>query len=162
RRPSPVSGAAAPPRRCFRRTYERPAGRRGARSVSGPGFGDLACAAPVGWLASPEGPKSESERRPGWEPIAAAPGAPRRGGAPRAGRDPSEVRLVAVSKTHPPEAVVAAVDAGVADIGENRAVEMASKAAAVDALLSHVDGSAFRPVWHFLGTLQTGTVRHVA
>ena len=82
--------------------------------------------------------------------------------AARVARDPREIRLVAVAKTHPPEAVAAALDAGVADIGENHAVEMASKVASVGAMLSRRGETGSRPVWHFLGKLQTGTVRHVA
>lgn len=40
--------------------------------------------------------------------------------AERAGREPGSVRLVAVTKGHPVEAIRAAVTAGLADIGENR------------------------------------------
>ena len=70
--------------------------------------------------------------------------------AQRAGRDPDAVRLIAVTKTHPVVAVEAAVRAGVRDLGENRAADLATKATAVPA------------TWHFLGKLQSGTVRHVA
>jgi pyridoxal phosphate enzyme (YggS family) len=70
--------------------------------------------------------------------------------AGRAGRDPASVRLVAVTKTHPIEAVAAARRAGIEDLGENRAADLARKAPVVPA------------VWHFLGKLQSGTVRHVA
>jgi len=70
--------------------------------------------------------------------------------AVRVGRTPEEVRLVAVTKTHPVEAVRAALAAGVRDFGENHAVDLAAKAAAVPA------------IWHFIGKLQSGTVRHVA
>jgi pyridoxal phosphate enzyme (YggS family) len=68
----------------------------------------------------------------------------------RAGRAPGDVRLVAVTKTHPVEAVRAAFDAGVEDFGENHAVDLAAKAVSVPA------------TWHFIGKLQSGTVRHVA
>jgi PLP dependent protein len=82
--------------------------------------------------------------------------------AERAGRDPAAVRLVAVTKTHPVEAVAAAVWAGATDIGENHAVDLRDKAAAF-ARLSRTEGDALPPpVWHFLGKLQAGTVRHVA
>jgi PLP dependent protein len=76
--------------------------------------------------------------------------------ARRADRDPGGVRLIAVTKTHPVADVLAAVQAGVSDFGENRAVDLASKASSV-ALLG-----PGRPRWHFLGKLQSGTVRHVA
>lgn len=69
----------------------------------------------------------------------------------RAGRDPEGVRVVAVAKTFPADAVVAALDAGVTDIGENRPQELAQKAAAV----------GDRARWHFVGHLQTNKVRQV-
>ncbi|MBS7810618.1 YggS family pyridoxal phosphate-dependent enzyme [Roseococcus pinisoli] len=47
--------------------------------------------------------------------------------ARRAGRDPAEVTLVAVSKTHPAEAVAAALAAGQTVFGENRVQEAATK-----------------------------------
>ena len=72
------------------------------------------------------------------------------GACRRAGRDPSEITLVAVSKTVPVEVVRAARDLGVADFGENRAGELAAKSGAVPA------------TWHFIGTVQTGTARKVA
>ena len=65
--------------------------------------------------------------------------------AERAGRDPASVRLIAVSKTQPAEAVRAAIDAGVTDIGENYVQEGQAKRAAVGA------GAAF---WHLIGHLQ--------
>ena len=69
----------------------------------------------------------------------------------RAGRDVDEVRLVAASKTVPPEAIRWALDAGVTDFGENYVKELRDKhAAAPDAR------------WHFIGTLQTNTAHHVA
>ena len=69
----------------------------------------------------------------------------------RAGRDASEVTLVAVAKTFPVDRVVAVLDAGVADIGENRAQELKEKAAVVGG----------RAIWHFIGPLQTNKVRQV-
>lgn len=49
----------------------------------------------------------------------------------QAGRSPDSVRLMAVSKTHPPEAICAAYAAGQRLFGENRVQEMAGKAPAV-------------------------------
>ena len=51
--------------------------------------------------------------------------------AARAGRMADEVTLVAVSKTHPPDAVRAAFGAGIRDVGENRVQEAEGKAAAL-------------------------------
>ena len=63
--------------------------------------------------------------------------------ARRAGRDPDEVTLVAAAKLQPPEAIRAVVAAGVPDIGENYAQELATAAAAVPGAR-----------WHFIGRLQ--------
>ncbi len=46
----------------------------------------------------------------------------------RAGRDPARVRLVAVSKTKPPEVVREAYEAGQRDFGESYAQELRDKA----------------------------------
>ncbi|MBW3654943.1 MAG: YggS family pyridoxal phosphate-dependent enzyme, partial [Gemmatimonadetes bacterium] len=62
----------------------------------------------------------------------------------RAGRT-GEVTLVAVTKTHPPEIVRAAIAAGLADVGENRVQEMEDKVAVVGR-------TAVR--WHLIGHLQ--------
>lgn len=65
--------------------------------------------------------------------------------AAEAGRDPAGVTLVAVTKGHPLEAVEAALDAGLVDLGENRAGELEEKAA-------RVRGEAVR--WHMVGHVQ--------
>lgn len=73
----------------------------------------------------------------------------------RAGRDPAGVRLIGVSKTRTADEVVAAVRAGLSDLGENYAQELVAKARAVaDAGLA--------PRWHFLGGLQSNKVRALA
>jgi pyridoxal phosphate enzyme (YggS family) len=63
----------------------------------------------------------------------------------RSGRSPEEIRIVAVTKGHPQEAVDAAIDAGLGDLGENRLGELGEKAARVEA-------RAVR--WHMIGHLQ--------
>ena len=68
--------------------------------------------------------------------------------AARAGRDPAGVRLVAVCKTVPPDAVAAAYAAGHREFGENRVQEALAK---IDALPADV-------VWHLVGHLQTNKV----
>ncbi|MDE2796370.1 MAG: YggS family pyridoxal phosphate-dependent enzyme [Gemmatimonadota bacterium] len=65
--------------------------------------------------------------------------------AERSGRDPSAVRIVAVTKAHPADAVVAAAGAGLSDIGENRAEELDEK-------LPLVDAPGIR--WHMIGHVQ--------
>jgi PLP dependent protein len=64
--------------------------------------------------------------------------------AAAAGRDPSEVTLVGITKTHPPVAAQRAVDLGVVDLGENRVEEAVAKA-------ERVSGAR----WHFVGRLQS-------
>jgi pyridoxal phosphate enzyme (YggS family) len=70
----------------------------------------------------------------------------------RAGRRDGSVTLCAVSKTFPPEAVVEAVVAGVADVGENRVQEAQGKRPAVEAL-------GARARWHLIGHLQSNKAR---
>ncbi|MBP6833789.1 MAG: YggS family pyridoxal phosphate-dependent enzyme [Deltaproteobacteria bacterium] len=74
--------------------------------------------------------------------------------ARRAGRDPATVALLAVSKTHGPEAVRAAYARGQRDFGENYVQELVPKAAAL------ADLTELR--WHFIGHLQTNKCRDVA
>ena len=69
----------------------------------------------------------------------------------RAGRAPSEVTIVAVSKTHPASAVREAAAAGATDFGENYAQELAAKRG---------DCGAVR--WHFIGRLQRNKAKLVA
>jgi pyridoxal phosphate enzyme (YggS family) len=76
--------------------------------------------------------------------------------AARAGRTPGEVTLVAVSKTHPPEAVREAFAAGVRDVGENRVQEAEGKVAA----LADLPPQGLR--WHLVGHLQSNKARKAA
>ena len=71
--------------------------------------------------------------------------------ARRAGRDPAEVTLVAVSKMQSAETVAAAYAAGLRLFGENRVEEAGPKAAAVARLLA----PAPPPAWHMIGHLQS-------
>ncbi|MCA9537961.1 MAG: YggS family pyridoxal phosphate-dependent enzyme [Myxococcales bacterium] len=68
------------------------------------------------------------------------------------GRDPASVVLIGASKKQPIEALLAAVEAGVPDLGENYVQEWQGK---VDAL-----GDA--PIWHFIGHLQRNKAKHLA
>jgi pyridoxal phosphate enzyme (YggS family) len=65
-----------------------------------------------------------------------------------AGRDPSGVELVAVSKTVTPERLAAAVAAGLTVLGENRVQEAEAKAPLVS-------GAS----WHLVGPLQSNKAR---
>jgi len=71
----------------------------------------------------------------------------------RAGRDPSDVTLVAVAKTFPVEAVREAVRAGAADIGENYVQELIGKR-------QQLAEAGVR--WHFIGHLQSNKVKYIA
>ena len=74
--------------------------------------------------------------------------------AAAAGRDPSSVKLVCVSKTQSAALVREAYAAGQRAFGENYAQELAGKAEAL-ADLADVE-------WHFIGHLQTNKARLVA
>jgi PLP dependent protein len=67
--------------------------------------------------------------------------------ARRAGRQPEEIALMAVSKTHPPQRIREAYAAGLRLFGENRVQEFIGKTAAV-ADLPNAE-------WHMIGHLQT-------
>jgi pyridoxal phosphate enzyme (YggS family) len=82
-----------------------------------------------------------------------------------AGRDPSSVRLIAVSKTFPIDAVREAYAAGQRDFGENRVQEALQKIAALQAgtALQEKTGSTDLLIrWHLLGHLQTNKARKAA
>lgn len=69
------------------------------------------------------------------------------------GRNPSDIILLAVSKTFSAEHIADAVRSGVFDIGENYVQELLLKKSAL-----HDD----RIRWHFIGHLQSNKVRHLA
>jgi pyridoxal phosphate enzyme (YggS family) len=71
----------------------------------------------------------------------------------RAGRAPDSVRLLAVSKTFPAEAVAAAHAAGQTAFGENYVQEGVAKVQA----LSHLPLE-----WHFIGPIQSNKTRPIA
>jgi pyridoxal phosphate enzyme (YggS family) len=73
--------------------------------------------------------------------------------ASRAGRKPDDVRLIAVSKTHPIEAVRAAAAAGQLDFGENKVQEALQKIA---------QGADMGIRWHLIGHLQSNKARKAA
>lgn len=68
----------------------------------------------------------------------------------RAGRDPGEVEIIAVTKTHGAEVVDEAWRAGLHIVGENKVQEAAWKKPA----------SIAGPEWHLIGHLQSNKVRH--
>jgi pyridoxal phosphate enzyme (YggS family) len=74
-------------------------------------------------------------------------------GAARAcGRTPDEVRLIAVSKTHPAEAITTAIAAGQRDFGESTAQEALTK-------IPRFRNQGLE--WHFIGHLQSNKARFI-
>ena len=74
--------------------------------------------------------------------------------ARQAGRDPNEITLMAVSKTHPPQSIIAAYRAGIRIFGESRVQEFAAK---VGALQSLKDAQ-----WILIGHLQSNKANKAA
>jgi len=70
-----------------------------------------------------------------------------------AGRDPSGIMLVAVSKTKPPELVREAAVHGVTEFGENYVHEATGKMSGLEDLPIH---------WHFIGAVQSNKTREIA
>lgn len=67
------------------------------------------------------------------------------------GRNRSEIKLIAVSKTQPVEIIKEALLTGIKDFGENKAMELRDK--------SELLGGDFN--WHFIGHLQTNKVKYI-
>lgn len=72
----------------------------------------------------------------------------------KAGRLPTDITLVAVSKTFPVASIIEASNAGAGDLGENRVEEAAEKIPVVNQMLS-----AGRIRWHLIGHLQRRKAR---
>jgi pyridoxal phosphate enzyme (YggS family) len=74
--------------------------------------------------------------------------------AKRSGRSPSEVALMAVTKTHPPDRIREAYESGLRLFGENRVQEFSAKAGALADLVG--------AEWHMIGHLQTNKAAKAA
>ncbi len=68
------------------------------------------------------------------------------------GRDPKEVQLIAVTKTHPEETILEAYDAGLRNFGENKVQELVPK---MEKLPDDI-------IWHMVGTVQTNKIKDLA
>jgi hypothetical protein len=80
----------------------------------------------------------------------------------RVGRSPREVAIVAVTKAADLDAVKNAIDAGLTELGENRARQLADRAAEIDAYLRRRRTPPPAPVrWHMVGHLQRNKVKAV-
>jgi pyridoxal phosphate enzyme (YggS family) len=73
-----------------------------------------------------------------------------RSAAAASNRAPDDVRLIAISKTHPPALIKEALASGATDLGENRVQEAEPK-------ILEIGRSAAR--WHLVGHLQTNKAR---
>jgi PLP dependent protein len=73
--------------------------------------------------------------------------------ASRAGRDPTTICLVAISKTFPPDRIREAASSGQTDFGENKVQEALAK----------IDASTDLPIrWHLVGHLQSNKAKKAA
>lgn len=68
---------------------------------------------------------------------------------------PDEVRLIAVSKTHPTETIIEAYEAGQRTFGESRVQELVAKYDELSSMYLDIQ-------WHFIGPLQTNKVKYIA
>ena len=73
----------------------------------------------------------------------------------QAGRTPEEVGLVAVSKRIDTDLVVAGMKAGQVLLGENRMPEAMDRRPVLDQALAEGGLQDLRPVWHFIGHIQS-------
>ncbi len=71
--------------------------------------------------------------------------------AEKSSRELSEIKLIAVSKTHPISLIMQCYSAGVRDFGENKAIELRDKS---ELLKNDI-------TWHFIGHLQTNKVKYI-
>ena len=74
--------------------------------------------------------------------------------AKRAGRSPSQIALMAVTKTHPPDPIREAYESGLRLFGENRVQEFSTKAGTLADLVG--------AEWHMIGHLQTNKAAKAA
>lgn len=66
-----------------------------------------------------------------------------------------KIKIIAVSKTHTPQAIVAAYEAGARIFGENYVQELTEKQ-------KILEEKGMIPEWHFIGHLQTNKVKYIA
>jgi len=84
--------------------------------------------------------------------------------AERAGRNPLDVTLVAVTKTRTPLEIAAAVEAGCVDLGENRVQEFLEKKDEIQELVekNEKNEKKLNIKWHLIGHLQRNKVKYIA
>jgi pyridoxal phosphate enzyme (YggS family) len=80
--------------------------------------------------------------------------------AERSGRGADDVLLVAVTKTHTPEEMIPAIEAGCTDIGENKVQEIMDKYDIVGELSAKNEKNP-NIKWHMIGHLQRNKVKYI-
>lgn len=70
----------------------------------------------------------------------------------KCGRNPDEIKLIAVSKTKPNEAIIDAYSAGQLHFGENRMQELQDKMDSIDLPEIH---------WHMIGAMQSNKIKYI-
>ncbi len=70
-------------------------------------------------------------------------------------RNPSDIKVIAVSKTHPASVLLQAYEHGITIFGENYVQELIEKQKAFEE-------KGFQPEWHYIGHLQTNKVKYIA
>jgi pyridoxal phosphate enzyme (YggS family) len=82
----------------------------------------------------------------------------------RVGRDPSEIKLVVVTKSATIEGIKEVIHLGLTDLGENRVQQLKKVSAQIAEILKDGDNDSALPEkvnWHMIGHLQRNKVRHV-
>ena len=79
--------------------------------------------------------------------------------ARRSGRDPAEVTLLAVTKTHSPATILDAYELGLRHFGENRVEEASEKILAVRSAITNYQSPI---IWHMIGHVQSRKAEAVA
>ena len=74
--------------------------------------------------------------------------------AKKAGRNISDIKIIAVTKSHPPELIEKALKAGIRIFGENYAQEIRNKNEALSQYQKKL-------IWHFIGHLQTNKIKYI-
>lgn len=68
------------------------------------------------------------------------------------GRNPEDVKIIAVTKTRTPEEINEVISLGICDIGENRVQELMDKYDKIEGIVR----------WHIIGRLQSNKVKYIA
>ena len=73
----------------------------------------------------------------------------------KAKRQENEITLIAVSKTHPADTIIEAIQAGLSNFGENRVGESQTKVPKINNMVDT------KPTWHYIGHIQSRQAKDV-